>query len=97
MMKILTFLLAVIGLTSACGHSNYENTNVEGFAELIADSSVVILDVRTAAEYADGHIKGAILIARDRATLWRKQKQHYPSTRRLLFIAVVVAVLPILL
>ena len=97
MKKILTFLLAVIGLTSACGHSNYENTNVEGFAELIADSSVVILDVRTAAEYADGHIKGAILIARDRATLWRKQKQHYPSTRRLLFIAVVVAVLPILL
>lgn len=29
MKKILTFLLAVIGLTSACGHSNYENTNVE--------------------------------------------------------------------
>src|SRR5215510_16441314 len=30
-----------------------------------ADRSLVVLDVRTAAEYADGHIPGAINIPRD--------------------------------
>ena len=32
MKKIITCLLAALGLTTACGQSNYENTNVEGFA-----------------------------------------------------------------
>ena len=35
---------------------------VKEFAELIADSNVVILDVRKADEFAEGHIKGAVLI-----------------------------------
>jgi rhodanese-related sulfurtransferase len=35
---------------------------VKEFAELIADSNVVILDVRKADEFAEGHIAGAILI-----------------------------------
>ena len=83
MKKILTFLLAVIGLTSACGHSNYENTNVEGFAELIADSSVVILDVRTAAEYADGHIKGAILIDQGQSDFVEKAKAALPIDKKI--------------
>lgn len=62
MKKIITCLLTVLGLTSACGQGKYENVDVKGFAELIADSSVVILDVRTANEYAGGHIQGAINI-----------------------------------
>jgi hypothetical protein len=47
MKKLITCLLAVLGMTSACGQKNYEDVDVTGFAELIADSSVVILDVRT--------------------------------------------------
>jgi rhodanese-related sulfurtransferase len=61
MKKILTLLLAVLGLNTACSQ-NYENYDVKEFAELIADSNVVILDVRKADEFAEGHIKGAVLI-----------------------------------
>ena len=62
MKKILTCLLAVLGFTSACGQKNYEDVDVKGFAELIADSSVVVLDVRTADEFSEGHLAGAINI-----------------------------------
>ena len=74
MKKILTCLLAVLGLTSACGQGNYENTDVEGFAVLIADSGVVILDVRTAAEFAEGHLQGAILIDQGQSDFVEKAK-----------------------
>ena len=62
MKKIITCLLVTLELTTACGQKNYENMEVKEFAELITDSSIVILDVRTADEYTDGHIKRAILI-----------------------------------
>ena len=74
MKKIITCLLTVFGITSACGQGNFENADVKGFAELIADSSVVILDVRTAEEYADGHIKGAILIDQKQGDFVEKAK-----------------------
>ena len=61
MKKILTILLAGLGLNTACSQ-NFKNMEVKEFAELIADPSVVILDVRKADEFAEGHIKGAILI-----------------------------------
>ena len=61
MKKFLTLLLAVLGLNTACSQ-NYENMEVKEFAELIADSNVVILDVRKDNEFAEGHIKGAVLI-----------------------------------
>ena len=60
MKKFLTLLLAVLGLNTACSQ-NYENYDVKEFAELITDSNVVILDVRKADEFAEGHITGAIL------------------------------------
>ena len=61
MKKILAFLLTVLGLNTACSQ-NFENYEVKEFAELIADSNVVILDVRKADEFAEGHITGAVLI-----------------------------------
>ena len=83
MKKIITCLLAALGLTTACGQSNYENTHVDGFAELIADSSVVILDVRTAAEYAEGHIKGAILIDQGQSDFVEKAKETLPIDKKI--------------
>ena len=74
MKKILTCLLAVLGLTSACGQGNFENADVQGFAELIADSGLVILDVRTAAEFAEGHLQGAILIDQGQSDFVEKAK-----------------------
>ena len=60
MKKIITCVLAMLGLTTACGRQNYEDTDVQGFAELIANPDVVLLDVRTAEEFAEGHIAGAL-------------------------------------
>ena len=74
MKKIITCLLTILGLTSACGQGKYENTDAQGFAELIADSSVVILDVRTTAEYSEGHIQGAILIDQGKSDFIEKAK-----------------------
>lgn len=81
MKKILTCLLAVLGLSSACGQQNYENADVQGFAELAEDSTVVLLDVRTASEYAEGHIAGAINIDQGQSDFVEKVKTAL-STRR---------------
>ena len=62
MKNIITCLLATLGLASACGQQHYEETDVNGFAELIANPDVIILDVRTAEEFKEGHIDGAVNI-----------------------------------
>lgn len=93
MKNILALLLAAFGLNTACSQ-NFENMEVKEFAELIADSNVVILDVRTADEYAEGHIKGAILIDQFKSDFWSKPRQSCLQRRRLPSIAVAVAVLP---
>ena len=88
MKKILTILLAGLGLNTACSQ-NFENMEVKEFAELIADPSVVILDVRKADEFAEGHIKGAILM-----TLWSRPKPNCRRKRPSPSTAAVVAALP---
>ena len=62
MKKIMTCLLAVLSLNTACGQKSYEDVDVNGFAKLIAEPGVVILDVRTAEEFNEGHIEGAVNI-----------------------------------
>ena len=42
--------------------SAFKSVEVEEFAKVIADTAVVRLDVRTADEYAEGHIDNAINI-----------------------------------
>ncbi len=74
MKKIITCLLATLGLTTVCGQKNFENADVKGFSELIEDSGVVLLDVRTAAEYAEGHIEGAVLIDQGQGDFIEKAK-----------------------
>ena len=61
MKNIITCLLATLGLTSACGQ-NFENADVKSFSELLDDPNVIVLDVRTANEFMEGHIEGAINI-----------------------------------
>ena len=81
MKKMLTCLLAVLGLNSACGQINYENVDVNGFATLIADTNVVVLDVRTASEYAEGHIQGAVLIDQNQSDFVEKAKASLPQDK----------------
>lgn len=83
MKKLLTCLLAALGLNTACGQHNFENTDVQGFAELIADANVIVLDVRTAAEFAEGHIQGAILIDQGQSDFVEKVKAALPTDKKI--------------
>ena len=82
MKKIITCLLATLGLTTACGQ-NFENTDVEGFSELIENPSVVLLDVRTAKEYAEGHLDGAINIDQGQDDFLEKATAALPAGKKI--------------
>ena len=83
MKKMLTFLLAMLGLSTACGQGNFENADVKEFSELIEDSGVVLLDVRTAGEFAEGHIEGAINIDQAQSDFMEKAKAALPTDKKI--------------
>ena len=83
MKKILTCLLTVLGLNTACGQGNFENADVNEFAELVADTNVVVLDVRTAAEFAEGHLERAINIDYHQSDFVEKAMATLPKDRRI--------------
>ena len=81
MKKIFTLLLAALGLTTACGQQNFDNYDVKEFAELVADSNVVILDVRKADEFAEGHITGAVLIDQFQSDFIEQARAKLPKEK----------------
>ena len=83
MKKLLTCLLAMLGLNSACGQGNFENTDVQGFAELVADTNVVVLDVRTASEFAEEHLERAINIDYHQSDFVEKAKATLPLDKKI--------------
>ena len=64
MNKALAFILGMLGLgtSTACSQHAFEDADVQAFAELIQDPDVQLLDVRTAEEFAEGHLSGAMNI-----------------------------------
>lgn len=56
--------MVLLGLhaSSACGQEHFDNVDVKGFAELIQNPDVQLLDVRTAEEYSEAHLDGAFNI-----------------------------------
>ena len=72
--QIFACLMATFGLTTACGQANYENADVKGFAELMNDPNVVVLDVRTADEFKEGHLVGALNIDQAQSDFMEKTK-----------------------
>ena len=56
--------MAVIGFCGCGAQSGkgYANMDVDDFARYAAGASVQLVDVRTPAEFADGHIAGAVNI-----------------------------------
>ena len=82
MKKILTCLLAILGMTTACGQQNFENADVQAFSRLTEDPDVVVLDVRTAEEFKDGHIEGAVLIDQGQSDFVEKAKAALPLDKR---------------
>lgn len=81
MKNILTSLLALLGLASACSHQNFENVNVNKFAELIADPDVVLLDVRTQSEFDEGHLANALNIDVKQSDFVEQAKSTLPADK----------------
>lgn len=79
MKHFLTCLLALLGITAS--GQNFENKEVKEFAELIADPNVVFLDVRTADEFNEGHIKGAINLDQFKSDFIELAKQQLPKEK----------------
>lgn len=55
-------LLSLLGMQSACSQQAFVSVNADEFESLIAKNDVQLLDVRTAEEFADGHLAGAFNI-----------------------------------
>ena len=83
MKRTMTCLLAMLGLTTACGQQNYENVDVKGFAELMNDPDVVVLDVRTTDEFNEGHLEGALNIDQAQSDFIEKVKETLTTGKRI--------------
>lgn len=81
MKNIITSLLALLGLASACGQQHFENANVNKFAEHIASPEVVLLDVRTETEFEEGHIPNALNIDIKQNDFVEKAKAALPADK----------------
>lgn len=81
MKKMLTNLLALLGLATACGQQGYENAEVNAFAERIKSPDVVLLDVRTAEEFGEGHLANALNINVKEEGFVEKAKSTLPDDK----------------
>ena len=81
MKNIITSLLTLLGLATACNHQGYENTDVNGFAARIASPDVVLLDVRTAEEFGEGHLQDALNIDVKQEGFVEKAKSTLPADK----------------
>ena len=81
MKHLFTSLLALLGLATACGQQNFENADVNTFAERTTDSNVVLLDVRTENEFNEGHIANALNIDVKQNNFLEKAKVSLPTDK----------------
>jgi rhodanese-related sulfurtransferase len=73
---LLTTICALVGCQAE--EKKFQSVDVETFAEIINDTNVVLLDVRTSNEYQQGHIPGAILIDVMQTDFLQKAKEQLP-------------------
>ena len=81
MKQLLICLTAIFGIAIACCQQKFENTDPEGFASLLADTTTIVLDVRTVEEYDDAHIATAINIDIKQDNFVKKVKAILPKNR----------------
>ena len=74
---ILLCLMSFLG----CKAADFRSVDAETFAKVIEDTTVVRLDVRTANEYAQGHIPNALLIDVTQADFMQKAEQLLPKDK----------------
>lgn len=81
------FISSLIGLLTGCfcccGQQKYKSVDVEVFGQIIADDSVQAVDVRTAEEFAEGHIdvKGVKNIDFRQADFMRQATERLEKSR----------------
>lgn len=61
MRKILSVVFC-LAIMAGCSISGFKSVDTQRFASVVSDPKVQLVDVRTAEEYAEGHIVGAINI-----------------------------------
>lgn len=61
-MRKILFVVICLALMAGCSISGFKSVDTQQFEAVIADATVQLVDVRTAEEYAEGHIVGAINI-----------------------------------
>ena len=79
-MKPFSLLLCLMSFLG-CKAADFRSVDADSFAQLIEDTTVVRLDVRTASEYSQGHIPGALLIDVTQADFIQKAKQLLPKDK----------------
>ena len=62
MRKTSVIVLLALMILSACSSSSYHKISASKAKSMMEEGNVVVVDVRTQAEYDEGHIEGAILI-----------------------------------
>ena len=79
-MKPFPILLCLMNFLG-CQAADFRSVDADRFAQVIEDTTVVRLDVRTASEYSQGHIPGALLIDVTQADFMQKAKQLLPMDK----------------
>ena len=79
-MKPFPFLLCLMSFLG-CKATDFRSVDAETFAKVIEDTTVVRLDVRTANEYAQGHIPNALLIDVTQADFMQKAEKLFPKDK----------------
>jgi rhodanese-related sulfurtransferase len=81
MVRIISLLTLLASLFSCSPSSSaYTNLDVAAFAEKTQEKGIVIVDIRTADEYADGHLVDAVNIDWYSRDFMTKIEAAYPAT-----------------
>ena len=80
LMGILTMLCSLFGCSSV-QTQGFKSLTVDEYAKAIEDTGIVRLDVRTAEEYADGHIANTINIDVLKDDFEKKAKATLPKDK----------------
>ena len=80
LMGILIMLCSLFGCSSA-QTQGFKSLTVDEYAKVIEDTAIVSLDVRTAEEYADGHIANTINIDVLKDDFEKKTKATLPKDK----------------
>ena len=78
MKKLLACLMATLGMMPACSQHTFPSVDVDEFAAMLDDPEVVVLDVRTAEEFAAGHIENALNIDQSQDNFLEEVERQIP-------------------